>query len=79
MKSHLEQLCLEILHLSLQGSLFPQGSGKSSIFGVEQRLQIPQSGQCRLQFRLLLTVPVGTQGKKGVRVPLLGLNMFSPH
>lgn len=76
MKFHLDQLCLEILHLSLQGSLLSQGSGESSIFRIEQGLQVPQSGQCRLQVRFLLTVPVKTQGREDVRVTLLVLSML---
>lgn len=72
-------MCLEILHLSLQGSLLPHGSSKSSIFRVVQGLQIPQSGQRRLQVRLLLTVPVKTQGREYVRVTLLVLSMLAIH
>lgn len=70
---YLGQLGLEVLHLSLQGSLLPHGSGEGGIFRVEQGLQVPQPGQSRLQVTLLFSVPVTTPDREDVDVRFMSL------
>lgn len=57
LNSHLGQLVLQVIHLSLQASFLNLGGAEAGILGTEQSLLVPQPDQSRLQLRLLLTVP----------------------
>lgn len=63
LNSHLGQLVLQVIHLSLQASFLTLGGAEAGILGTEQSLLVPQPDQSRLQLRLLLTVPA--EKKKG--------------